>query len=228
MGFLRALQRASNRVLPEHIFTVNKIVAVEDSIQEVYDRLGDRVPDACYRQRWSTDEDRDALVRGGQTAEEVAAYYDHAGARAVITCLGDEIVGYAWLMTGNWTSHGWLRVRLAADEVWGGYIYTAPEHRGRRILAGVRQFAYPLLIEEGYDKVLVFVDALNNSSLRAGGTPGRNYVGSIFYFRLLGLVVYRVGTKWGAGFWNRRRPYKFSYDVFDRTGPSRPPRALGR
>jgi len=223
-GALRTLQRGINRVLPEHIFTVNQIIAVEDSIADVIAGLGDRVPDACYRQRWSTGEDREALAWGGQSAQEVAAYYDHGGARAVITTKADQMgsdkmVGYAWLMTKDWTSQGWMRVKLAPNEVWGGFIFTAPEHRGKRILAGVRQFSYPRLITEGYDKVLVFVSALNRSSLRAGGTPGRKYVGRIFYIRLLGLVIYRIGRKWGAGFWNQQRPYAFSYDMFDRKAP---------
>ncbi len=224
-GPLRTLQRAVERTIPQHIFSINLIVAIEDSIAEVYEGLGDRVPDSCYRQRWSTEADVEALSWGGQTSAQVRAYFD-AHARAVITTLDDEMVGYAWLMTEDWTSHEWLRVNLAADEVWGGYIQTAPAHRGKRLLAGVRKFAYPKLIAEGYERVLVFVDALNRSSLRGGLSPGRRYVGRIFYVRVLKFVIYRIGGKWGAGFWNRRRPYKFSFDVFDRDGPSWSPSAL--
>lgn len=223
-GFLRTAQRAFDRVIPFDILRVNHIVAVEASLAGVLkawqgEPLSDR-----YRHRWSTGEDLDLLTCGGLSAEEVRDYLD-AGARAVITTLDREIVGYSWYVPEVWMSEGWLRVTIAANEIWGGHAYTAPKHRGQRIQTEVRKFAYPRLIAEGYERVLGFVAVLNRSSLRAGLTSARKYVGRIFYIRLLGLVIYRIDRKWGAGFWNEAWPYDLSFDVFDREAPSRPPKA---
>jgi len=223
-GPLRTAQRALERFVPERVLSFNQIVAVEGSIAAVMEAWQNEPLNNQYHHRWSTREDLDLLTRGGHTPERVLEYFE-AGARAVITTLDGEMLGYSWLVPDGWISKGWLRVTLGPNELWGGYAYTEPEHRGKRILPEARKFAYPQLITEGCERVLGFVDALNRSSLRAGSTPARKYVGRIFYIRLLSFVIYRVDKKWGAGFWNEKRPYELSFDVFDRAGPSQPPSA---
>ena len=110
----------------------------------------------------------------------------------------------------------------------------APEFRGRRIHSQTRYFAYSALSGLGYTSIVALIEHLNRSALRAGQGGIRRYVGRLSYVRLLGLVVYRLDDKWGAGFWNRAHPFELSFDMFDRenfhlehkharSGPGSPP-----
>ena len=223
-GLLRTLQRAFDRGMPSNIFRFNQIVAVEAPIAAVLETWQGEPPNDRYEHRWSTGADVVSLTCGGLSSEKIRKYLNADGC-VVITTLDGEVAGYAWWISKSWTSEGWLRVTPATGELWAEHAYTVPEHRGKRIQRQIRKFAYPQLIAQGCERVLGFVDVLNRSSLQAGSTPARKYVGRVLYVRVFGLVFYRIDRKWGAGVWNEARPYDLNFDVFDRDGPSRSPKA---
>ncbi len=154
------------------------------------------------------------LTHGGLSIAEVRAFWDR-GARASICVHDGRLVGYSWHTSDNYLAYDWIRIRLNG-QIYVSTAYLAPEFRGRRIHSENRYFAFPALGELGYDRVISLIESLNRSSLHSGRDEPRHYVGRIWYLRLLGLVIYRIDNKWGAGFWHRGRPFDLSFDVFDR------------
>lgn len=218
-GFVRTLQRFVQRVIPPALFDINVIIAIENPL----DMWRDEVPSDQWQHRWGTRADMDDLMAGGLTRDQVETYMD-ADARPVISSKDGEFVGLTWPIPGALDNYGWMRVSPAPGDIWGGPAYTDPKFRGMRSHKESRMFAYPQLLDEGYKCIIGFVQLTNHSSLRVRASSARRYVGRIFYIRLLGVVLYRIQAKWGIGFWNKSRPYCFSFNVFDRDGPSRPPK----
>ncbi len=212
-GVLRTTQRVLQRTIPMHIFEINTVVVIEALLKATLDeRKGTPLnPDLQYR--WATAQDLNLLTSGGLTPAYVHKYFD-AGGRAVITTCNGEMVGYHWFVPNRWDCYGWLRFTVAAKEIWGAHNYVAPAYRGKRMAGETRDFAYAQLLSEGYERSAGVVQALNRSSLRVWSSPANRVLGRVFYIRLVDLIIYRIGGKWGAGLYASGRPLEFSLDEF--------------
>jgi hypothetical protein len=209
-GLARTAQRALQRAVPDWLFDINSLIAIEIDFAEWR-----QPPTAAeWPHRWADESDLEVLTRGGLSETEVRAFFAQ-GARAALCAKDGKLVGYTWYPTSDWTAFGWIRIVLEG-EVYAAAAYIAPEFRGRSLHNETRRFAYPALAALGYTRLVSFAEHLNRSTMRAGRTSNRRYIGRLSYVRLLGLVIFRLDGKWGAGFWNRRRPMELSFDVFDR------------
>lgn len=208
-GLARTLQRALQRAVPSWLFDFNSLIALELDFAD----FRARPPDGRWPHRWADESDLEFLTQGGLSAAEVRAFLAQ-GARAALCTQGDKLVGYTWYMPDPCTVFGWIRT-VPHPAVYAA-AYVAPEFRGRRLHMETRKFAYPALAALGYTGIVSFVEHFNRSSMRTGKDSPRRYTGRLTYVRLLGLVVYRLDGKWGAGFWNRARPFDLLFDVFDR------------
>lgn len=220
-GVLRTAQRALQRVIPPRIFEVNQVVVIDTFLKTTLDERMGAPPNPDFQYRWATGQDLDLLTCGGLTRAEVRECFD-AGGRAALVTSGDEMVGYYWAIPERWDSYGWLRFTMAANEFWGGHNFVAPAFRGKKIAGETRDFAYAQLLSEGYERAAGAVQALNRSSLRVWSGPANRILGRIFYIRLGDLIIYRIGGKWGAGFYGGGRPLEFSLDQFHAANAATP------
>ena len=216
---MRSLQRAVQRTVPAAIFDTNSFVAVDYDLDEWQDVR----PDEKWQHHWVADRNYHQLKFGGLSDREIQSYRDR-NARAHTVSKNGEIVAYGWVIQDFWDVFGWVRVRLAPGEIYSGGAFVAHAHRGQRLQGELRKFAWSQLAGEGNKRVVTFIEMLNRSSLRSQVKPARRYVGRLWYVRVLGLVIYRINGKWGAGFWNHARPFELSFDTFDRAAPSHPPK----
>lgn len=209
-GLVRTVQRALQRTVPVWLFDTNSLIALE------LDFADWREPPASaeWPHRWADESDLEFLTQGGLSAAEVRAFFTQ-GARAALCTQGDKLVGYTWYLPSRCTVFGWIRANFE-QRLYGAAAYVAPEFRGRRLHMETRKFAYPALTALGYTGIASFIEHFNRSSMRTGKDSPRRHIGRLTYVRLLGVVAYRLDGKWGAGFYNRRRPFELSFDVFDR------------
>jgi hypothetical protein len=209
-GVARTAQLALQRLVPDWLFDINSLIAIEVDFADCrVSAVADEWP-----HRWADEDDLELLTQAGYSAAEVRAFFAE-GARAAVCEHDGKLIACAWPVLNDHTVFGWMRV-IVGRKVHGRAGYVAPEFRGREIHFETRNFMYSALADLGYTGIVSFIEHLNRSALHAGGNTPRRYVGRLFYVRLLGLVVYRLDDKWGAGSWNRTRPFELSFDVFDR------------
>lgn len=209
-GSARTAQRALQRAVPAWLFDFNSLIAIKIDFEDLH--LIPAIEEWPYR--WANKGDLELLTQGGFSVDELRAFWDLDGRAALCTKDG-KLVGYTWYLTKSPTVFGWIRVALNG-EVYGAAGYVAPEFRGRRIQSQARKFAYTALADLGYTRAVSFIEHFNRSSMRAGSNSIRRYIGRLSYVRLLGLVIYRIDARWGAGLWNSKRPFDLSFDDFDR------------
>lgn len=209
-GFWRTAQRVVQRTVPSWLFDFNSLIAIENDLTggKFQTESGE------WPHRWAEETDLEILTQGGLPADQVRAFWDQGG-RAAVCAKDGRLVTYTWYLPGGHTVFGWLRI-VGDRQMYSTASFVAPEFRGRRIHSETRYFAYSALAGLGYTRITGFIENLNRSALRAGQGGIRRYIGRLSYVRLLGLVIYRLDGKWGAGFWNLTRPYDLSFDVFDR------------
>ena len=148
-------------------------------------------------------------------------------ARAHVIVKDGETVAYSWLVPDSRYIFDWIQVVLAPGELYSSGAFVAHSYRGQRLQGELRKFGWSQVANENYGRVVTFIERLNRSSLKSQVKPARRYVGRLTYLRLLGLVIYNLDGNWGIGFWNRRNPFKLSFDIFDRS-VSRPPKGTIR
>ncbi len=149
--------------------------------------------------RWADKSDSDHLTQSGFSAEQVHTYFDQGG-RAAISTKDGKPVGSFWMFPETKVFDKWFRVDAALDEIISWQVYVDPEFRGERWFREIRRFVFPQLIDDGYERMLGIIDALNRSYLHAGARPERRNVGRIFCIRLLGLSLFHINRRWGCGF----------------------------
>ena len=209
-GLLRTAQRVVQRSVPAWLFDFNSLIAMENDLTG-----GGFSPESGeWPHRWAEENDLELLTRGGLSADEVRSFWDQDGRAALCTKNG-RLITYTWYLPGGCKVFGWLRI-VGDRQMYSTATYVAPEFRGRRIHSQTRYFAYSALADLGYTSIVAFIEFLNRSALRAGQGGIRRYIGQLTYWRLLGLVIYRLNSKWSVGFWNMRRPLDLSFDDFDR------------
>ena len=207
-GPARTLQRAVQRTFPSWLFDFNSLIAIESNFEDV-----NLLPvNDEWHYRWAAKNDLELLMQGGLSEQDIQYFWDHDGRAAVCEQAG-KLVGYTWYMAKNPVVFGWIRVRLDR-EVYSAAGYVAPEFRGRQIQSQARRFAFAALRDLGYVTSYSFIEHFNRSSWRGGSHSVRRYIGRVSYVRLLGLVIYTIDGKWGAGFWSHARPFELSFDDF--------------
>ncbi len=203
---LRTAQRALQRIVPEHIFVINHFVFVQASIQTALDESKDTAPIASLQHRFATIHDRELLTCGGLSLNEVQRHFE-AGERAAVTTTP------GWILLGHpryWDSYGWIRYNVSANEFWGAHNFVVPAYRGQKVARQSRDFAYEQLLSEGFEWGTSVVHTLNCSSMRVWSTPANKIIGRVFYVRIGHLIVYRLGRKWGIGFYAGGLPFEVS------------------
>jgi hypothetical protein len=173
--------------------------------------------------RWGTEDDAELLTGGGFSLDYVR-YLFSCGGRPVLLEKDGELVTYVWYLPHGGLVSDWIWIVPRPGETVSKGHQVLPKFRGQRVFQKTRNFSYSALTDLGYTCNVSIVEVLNRASMRAGkggrrGTGPRRYVGLISYLRLLGLVIFRLsGTsgarKWGVGFWNRKHPYRLSFDLF--------------
>jgi hypothetical protein len=146
------------------------------------------------------------------------------GGRPVLLERDGELVTYVWYLPNGAPHSEWIWIVPGPGQLVPTGHQVLPKFRGQRIYQKTQNFAYRQLQAEGYTGFPSFAEAFNRSTLRAGeagrdGAGPRRYVGRISYLRVLGLVIYKMSgnsgaRKWGAGLWNRQRPYRLSFEFF--------------
>jgi hypothetical protein len=208
----RTAQLVLQHAVPNWLFDFNSLIAMENDLT-----AGDFPAESGeWPHRWAEESDLELLTQGGLSANEVRALFAQGG-RAALCGHDGKLITYTWYQPDGYTVFGWLRISLD-HQVYSTATFVAPEFRGRRIHSQTRYFAYAALSDLGYTGIVALIEHLDRSALRAGQGGLRRYIGRLTYVRLLGLVIYRLDDKWGAGLWNRARPFELSFDVFDRDG----------
>ncbi len=207
---MRSAQRVLQYSVPAWLFDINSLVAVEVDFTEWHEPP----PAPEWPHRWAGENDVEFLNQGGLSETEVRAMLAE-GAHVALCTKDDKLVSYVWCLTGQCSVFDWIKVLLEGD-IYGAAAYVAPEFRGRNLRNETRRFTYPGLINLGYSRSFSFVEHLNRSSMRTGRASYRRYIGRLSFLRILGLVIYRIDSQWGAGFWSRSRPFELSFDIFDR------------
>ena len=219
LGVARTMQLMVHRSIPSWVFDLNSHHAVETNFED-WNFVS--TPDD-WPYRWGTEDDAELLTGGGFSLDYVR-YLFGCGGRPVLLERDGELVTYVWYLPDGVLNSDWLRIVPRPRELASKGHQVLPKFRGQGIYQRTRNFAGSQLSAEGYLRHVSTVEVLNRASLRAGkgwrpGTGPRRHVGRISYLRILGLVVFRLSgssgaRKWGAGFWNRKRPYQLSFDFF--------------
>jgi len=213
-GLQRTLQRAFQRIVPDYIFDIKHVVFIRASIKAILDESKDTPINPDLRHRWATPLDLDLLTCGGITRDAVQRMFDARGHAVITTTNHDEMVGYYWAIPGPWDSYGWVRYDVAENEFWGAHNFVMPAFRGQKVAWQSRDFSFRQLFSEGFEWGAGAVQTLNRSSVRVWSSPANRIIGEIFYIRLGTFVVYRLGRKWGAGFYAGGKPLEISAATF--------------
>ena len=208
VGLARTLQRSLQTLVPAWVFDANKLAICETDLSEW---LG-AAPAPEWNYRWATRTDTELLTSQGGSADEVERFFDHGGQGTILEISG-KLIANNWVIPDQWTCFDWIRFELGPTELYGASSFVAAEYRGRRARHQTRSFAYGCIAGQGYERVYTTIEALNRSSLRASAHKPRRHLGYLSYVRLFGLIVFRLGGTWRAGFWNNRHPFTLTHDV---------------
>ena len=218
-GVARALQLAVQKSIPHWIFDFNSLFAVEVHFD---DWTFVPTPDD-FPYRWGTEEDAVLLTGGGFSLDHVRYLFSEGGKPARLERDG-ELVTYVWYLPRGALVSDWIWILPQPGDIPAQGHQVLHKFRGQRIYQQTQNFTYSQLQAQGYRCLVSFAEGLNQPTFRAGetgraGAGPRRYVGRITFIRVLGFVVFKLtgasGTKkWGAGFWNPRRPYRLSFDEF--------------
>ncbi len=123
-------------------------------------------------------------------------------------------IGYMWLQPKSlhrevWWP--WLRFRLSQDDIWGQFVWVAPEYRGQGFGPRVNKHALLQAARAGYTRVLSTVSTFNYRSIRADEKVGYR---RLYYFITLRfgvtLVFYNRTLRFGS--WTASRPLELEVD----------------
>ena len=123
-------------------------------------------------------------------------------------------IGYMWLQPKSlhrevWWP--WLRFRLSQDDIWGQFVWVAPEYRGQGFGPRVNKHALLQAARAGYTRVLSTVSPYNYRSIRADEKVGYR---RLYYFITLRfgvtLVFYNRTLRFGS--WTASRPLELEVD----------------
>jgi GNAT superfamily N-acetyltransferase len=215
VGAARTVQRLIQRLIPSHLFDFNALVLIQTSMEIFLEESKDDPQNLNLGHRWASPQDLDLLTCGGLTPDQIREYFDAGGRVAVTTNTDGQIIGYNWSLLDYANSQGWMRFTYAPTDIWGAHNYVAPAYRGQRIAGQIRRFVYLQLQSEGYKRSAGLVETLNRSALQTWASPANRLLGALFFVRIGHFIVYRIGRKWGAGFYGGDRPFRLSTADFE-------------
>ena len=209
VGPLYTAHLAANRFIPEALFQVRALMITERD-----PRHRPSVLDHDPGFRWITLEDFNSIAALRRLPRPLWAELE-AGNRALILERDDDVISYFLYPSDSHHQASWVRFEFLPTDIWTIYTWVAPEYRGQGIHAHVRNFAASELEQAGYTRELSTIDALNRNSLRAHTKLGGWFIGRIFFLRILGLTLVRVGRSVRIGWWGPNRPFVVDIKRFE-------------
>ena len=125
-----------------------------------------RPPDP--RIRWTTEADKEALVRFGLRSQSVEACFKGGGRIAVLEDNG-RLVARNCYWTHALSGGGGVMYDFPADAVMASDGFVSPGFRGQRYLAGIKAFAAQQFLADGYRRMLSVSRWRNAASIKAHG-----------------------------------------------------------
>jgi hypothetical protein len=98
---------------------------------------------------------------------------------------GNEIVFYGWLMSGHLDMGVRKYFPLSADSVYSYRLFTAANHRGKKLCAAYFAFIRERLETTDQRRILSWVEARNLISRRVHEAAGFHSIGSIWHIQFL-------------------------------------------
>ncbi len=206
VGWLYAAQLLLERQIPENLFGINKLLF---SKSDPRIRSAHELRDA--EMRIVSAGDPGALAGAEAWPWHLRAAVEEEQNVAVFTREG-RTIAYRTFTTGNYDQTNWLRFIIPPDAVRIGYVWVAPELRGREIAVGSRNALARYHAAHGVAWNISSIDALNRNSLRAHEKHGGGYAGGLFYVRLFGLTLVRTDGVFKLGVWGSKRPLEIRID----------------
>lgn len=121
------------------------------------------------------------------TINEVKGRLD-AGHMLFVAKKNGKIIGFFWVAMNYFeylTFHA--SIHLNKDEVYGYNDYMVEAYRGKNINKGLQMFGYNFLKQKGYNRVFVYIQTTNHSSLRAAEKFGFRIIGKTTIIRIMTL-----------------------------------------
>ena len=199
VGLFYTIQLVLGRLLPNFVFSINKLVVVSADIRNLREY---RTSDPEFR--WVGPEEIDKVVATGEPVASARKRFDE-GARLAVVERGGRFVAYFWCQLGGVDHYDWLRYKFSPTDVWNVYAWVAPELRGQGMHARIRNFAYAEFARTGYSHSLATVDVLNRNSIRAAAKNRTLPVGYIWFIRILGFTLVHFDHSVRVGWWGLGR-----------------------
>jgi len=197
-GAFYAATLALRRVLPARVLYLGHLVLLE--MRPARERGTDRTDSIPKGVRWAASDDTAQLTSFGHSIELVQQRLS-AGDRVCVLTEDGRLLGYVWFHSPQHVDKELgVRFELAPGEIWLFDAMISPAHRGRGLYPSLLKAAAADLWTQGFNRILIAVEASNRNSVKAHLAAGALRVGSIRALRLLGLTVVhdRVGfmTSW--------------------------------
>lgn len=103
-----------------------------------------------------------------------------------ISLVGDYLASYACFHTVSNSVFDRI-VKLKPDEIWGLYVYTAPEYRGNSIYPNLAYMSAKMLMEKGYKNLYGLIKIDNESSLKVHERMGKKDLERVKYIKFFGI-----------------------------------------
>lgn len=206
VGWLYAAQLSLDRLLPQNLFTVNKLLITESDVRV---QSAHCIKDAGMRIVSASDP---ASLRRTEAWPAHLWTAVDAGEDVAVFELAGRLIGYRTFTTGTYDRASWIRIHLPPNAVYIGYVWIAPEFRGQEFGPGTRNALARYHEARGMTLNVSSIDALNRNSRRAHVKHSGGFSGALFYIRLLGLTVARLDRTTRFGVWGRKHPLNILVD----------------
>lgn len=127
--------------------------------------------------------------------------------RACAALVDGDLVAWRLFKPGFQRTFYWLEVRSGDKAVYGMAAFTAPQARGKRLMAILTAFAARDYLTREYTTMMATANCNNAAAVAAHAHMGMQTISSVVSTRWpLGFRSLRINAKLKAGFYNRRRP----------------------
>lgn len=198
VGPFYALQLVFWQVVPHWLFDFNVWVV---AITDLRDRV--EITDHDPAIRWADERDIDALVSTGLDRAKITAEFAK-GARIAVFERDGRVIAHHRLRIATHEQDDWLFFKCRPDDITGGVLWVAPEHRGSGIGPRMMGFTWSELARAGFPRIVAIVNVLNRNSRRALAKKRGMEKGRIYYLRLFGLAFLHYGSLNRVGCWHPR------------------------
>jgi len=196
-GWLYTFHLTIQHVVPSWLFSIKIWTTGIGEIEEIEVK-----PDKNLGLRWADTNDIVALMAMGQTREDFKNAFSNGEEIALCEAAG-RIVAYYRMSPNQVEFSDWLRINLRNGSVYGGSLWVLPAYRGQDIGPELVRFGLAKMAEEGFQRWVFHVDALNRNSFRATNkVADTSTLGRLIFIRVLGVVFIKYGALSRIGFLN--------------------------